>query len=170
MFLSSGFISSFIFWSISIFIWSFVLHTFNKALNQNHCHRSWVCIFSNDTVCVDELPGHPHVPAGLVDEGEVEGDLPLQIHLIVRHALQGRRVVRERWAKKEEKLLSGCLNWKTGPFINVLDTREGEVFLNLKSQWHSRTRAKTQECIKKELADVCVLTSSFGAGIVSAFW
>lgn len=41
-------------------------------------------------MCVDELPGHPHVSAGLVDEGEVEGDLPLQIHLIVRHALQGR--------------------------------------------------------------------------------
>lgn len=52
---------------------------------------------------------------------------------------------------KEEKLLAGCLNWETGPFINVLDTREG----NVKSQWHSTTRAKTQECTQKELADTC---------------
>lgn len=39
-------------------------------------------------MCANELPGHLHVPTGLVDEGQVEGDLPRQIHLIVWHALQ----------------------------------------------------------------------------------
>lgn len=39
-------------------------------------------------MCVDELAGHLHVPAGLVDEGEIEGDLPPQIHLIISDTLQ----------------------------------------------------------------------------------
>lgn len=42
-----------------------------------------LCTLSNDAVCVNELPGHRHVPAGLVDQGEVEGDLSPQIHLVV---------------------------------------------------------------------------------------
>lgn len=39
-------------------------------------------------MCANELPGHLHVPTGLVNEGQVEGYLPRQIHLIVWHALQ----------------------------------------------------------------------------------
>lgn len=42
-----------------------------------------VSVLSNDAVLVNELPGHLHVPAGLVDQREVEGDLPPQIHLVV---------------------------------------------------------------------------------------
>lgn len=49
-----------------------------------------LCALSNNAVRVDELPGHLHIPARLVEEGEVEGDLSLQIHLIVRHTLQER--------------------------------------------------------------------------------
>lgn len=55
-----------------------------------------LCAFLNNAVSVDELAGHLHVPAGLVDEGEVEGDLPPQIHLIISDTLQGGRVV-EGW-------------------------------------------------------------------------
>lgn len=47
-----------------------------------------VSVLSNNAVRANELPGHLHVPAGLVNEGQVKGDLPLQIHLIVWHALQ----------------------------------------------------------------------------------
>lgn len=46
-----------------------------------------LCLLLNNAVCVNELPGHLHIPTGLVDEGEVEGDLPPQIHLIIWHAL-----------------------------------------------------------------------------------
>lgn len=47
-----------------------------------------LCVLSNDAVRVNELPGHLHVPAGLVDQGEVEGDLSPQVHLVVRDPLQ----------------------------------------------------------------------------------
>lgn len=43
---------------------------------------------SNDAVCVDKLPRHLYVSAGLVDEGEVEGDFIAQIHLIVWDTVQ----------------------------------------------------------------------------------
>lgn len=46
---------------------------------------------SNDAVGSDELPGHLHVPTGLVDEGQVEGNLPPQVHLVVCDALRGQR-------------------------------------------------------------------------------
>lgn len=46
--------------------------------------------FSNNAVRADELPGHLRVPAGLVDQREVEGNLPPQIHLIVCDTL-GKR-------------------------------------------------------------------------------
>lgn len=48
-----------------------------------------LCAFSNNAVCVDELVGHFHVPTGLVDEREVEGDLSPQIQLIIGDTLQG---------------------------------------------------------------------------------
>lgn len=68
----------------------------------------YLCALSNNAVCVDELAGHLHVPAGLVDEGEVEGDLPPQIHLIVWDTLQGGQVVagwREGWTKRGKDLV-----------------------------------------------------------------
>lgn len=39
-------------------------------------------------MCANDLPGHLHIPAGLVDEGQVEGDLSPQVHLIVWQALR----------------------------------------------------------------------------------
>lgn len=45
--------------------------------------------FSNDAVRANELPRHLHVAAGLVDEGQVEGDLPPQVHLVIWHSLRG---------------------------------------------------------------------------------
>lgn len=44
-------------------------------------------VLSNNAVCVNELASHLRVPAGLINEGQVEGDLPPQVHLIVRYAL-----------------------------------------------------------------------------------
>lgn len=46
-------------------------------------------------MCVYELVGHPHVPAGLVDEREVEGNLPPQIPMIIRETLK-KKVVEYR--------------------------------------------------------------------------
>lgn len=46
--------------------------------------------FSNDAVRANELPRHLHVAAGLVDEGQVEGDLSLQVHLVIWHSLRVR--------------------------------------------------------------------------------
>lgn len=49
------------------------------------------CALSNNAVCVNELPRHLDVPAGLVNERQIEGDLPPQVHLIIRYALSERR-------------------------------------------------------------------------------
>lgn len=62
----------------------------------------------NNTVRANELSGHLHVPTGLVDEGEVEGDLPGQIHLIVRHTLQEEEVGRGV-DKRREKVCEATL-------------------------------------------------------------
>lgn len=51
----------------------------------------------NGAVRVDELPSHGHVPAGLVDERQVEGDFPPEIHLIVCDAL--RHQIKEQGSK-----------------------------------------------------------------------
>lgn len=59
------------------------------------------CVLSNNTVCANELPGYLHVPTGLVDEGEVEGDLPAQIHLLVWHTLQEEEMGRGMDKKRE---------------------------------------------------------------------
>lgn len=50
-------------------------------------------------MCGNELPGHLHVPAGLIDKGQVEGDLPPQVHLVIRHSLQ---VVAGRHAERQQ--------------------------------------------------------------------
>lgn len=60
-----------------------------------------LCVLSNNTVRANELPGHLHVPTGLVDEGEVEGDLPGQIHLIIGHTLQKEEMGRGMDKKRE---------------------------------------------------------------------
>lgn len=44
--------------------------------------------FSNNAVCLDELVGHFHVPACLVDMREIEGNLPPQIQMIIRDTLK----------------------------------------------------------------------------------
>lgn len=60
------------------------------------------CVLSNDAVCVNELPCHLCVPAGLVNKRQIEGNLPPQVHLIVRYALS------ERWASSVTVYISMC--------------------------------------------------------------
>lgn len=67
-----------------------------------------LCVLSNNAVRVNELPGHLHVPAGLVDEGEVEGNLPRQIQLIVWHTLQKDEWVDRMERGKDKKRKRSC--------------------------------------------------------------
>lgn len=60
------------------------------------------CVLSNNTVSVNEVPGHLRVPAGLVNERQIEGNLSPQVHLIVRYALS------ERWASSFTVYISIC--------------------------------------------------------------
>lgn len=60
------------------------------------------CVLSNNAVCVNELPCHLCVPAGLINKRQIEGDLPPQVHLIVRYALS------ERWASSGTVYIFMC--------------------------------------------------------------
>lgn len=60
------------------------------------------CVLSNNAVCVNEVPGHLRVPAGLVNERQIEGSLSPQVHLIVRYALS------RRWASSFTVYISMC--------------------------------------------------------------
>lgn len=67
-----------------------------------------LCVLSNNAVCLNELPGHLHIPAGLVDEGEVEGNLPSQIQLIVWHTLQEDEWVDRMERRMDKKRKRSC--------------------------------------------------------------
>lgn len=47
----------------------------------------WLAQGSDDAVGGDELVGHLDVATGLVDEGEIEGGLSPQIHLVIGDTL-----------------------------------------------------------------------------------
>lgn len=85
-----------------------------------------LCVLSNNAVCVNELPGHLHVPAGLVDEGEVEGNLPRQIQLIVWHTLQ-----EDEWVDRMER----GMDKKTTRSYEAALLRLNEEF-TVHKKWH----------------------------------
>lgn len=64
------------------------LHIYPKGKNVKDLKIGISERFSNDAVRANELPRHLHVAAGLVDEGQVEGDLSLQVHLVIWHSLR----------------------------------------------------------------------------------
>lgn len=134
------FISSYLFCIKYLFIYVcllmnklfFVLHILTRQYLQSHNSKSKPLAqtmrhlehFSNNAVCVDELEGHLHVPAGLIDEREVECDLPPQIHLIVRHTLQGGPVVIKRIKRGIDRKRTRLHYWRLPE--NVLCTKTGK--------------------------------------------
>lgn len=64
------------------------LHIHPKGKNVKDLKMGILVRFLNDAVRANELPRHLHVAAGLVDEGQVEGDLPPQVHLVIWHSLR----------------------------------------------------------------------------------